>query len=154
MKKLLVIGQAPPSQKQEVPYDTTLLYDWFGECGITKEEAQDLFEFDAVSDKFPGFAEGGGHLVPSLGDMQRHMQSKLRYKIEEAESIIVLGGVARDFLNSDSVWNSLSPSRRVLYLMHPSRMNYNRYLKNKQLIIHNLKTFIDGTNTDEVHTGN
>jgi len=51
--KTLIIGQAPANQKQTYPYDTTQLYDWLNEIGISKEEAQNLFTFDAVYDKFP-----------------------------------------------------------------------------------------------------
>lgn len=40
MKKILIIGQAPPLQKQDVPYDTTMLYEWLSEIGISKEKAQ------------------------------------------------------------------------------------------------------------------
>lgn len=53
--KILIIGQAPPAVNQRVPYDTTLLYDIFEWVGIDKEQAQNMFDFDAVYNKFSWF---------------------------------------------------------------------------------------------------
>lgn len=50
--KIIIIGQAPPAVKQIVPYDTTLLYDMFSWVNISKEQAQELFEFEAMVDFF------------------------------------------------------------------------------------------------------
>lgn len=47
-RKILIIGQSLPAVAQTVPYDTTLLFDWLEEAGISKEQAINMFEFEAV----------------------------------------------------------------------------------------------------------
>src|SRR6185312_4933999 len=54
-KKILIIGQAKPAVEQEYPYDTTMLYSWLKEQGISKLHAQHIFEFEAVYQEFPGY---------------------------------------------------------------------------------------------------
>lgn len=135
--KILIIGQAPPNQDQVVPYDTTMLYEWFDEIGISKDQAQNLFDFDAVYNKFPGYNDNGkGHKVPTQEQMEQYYEESLKYKVEAANKIIILGKSAAEFLASKSIKAS------ILHLMHPSRMNYNRYMKNKNDIINSLKKFI------------
>ena len=140
MKKILIIGQAPPAVKQTIPYDTTMLYDWFEECGISKEQAQDLFDFDAVYNKFPGFSSSGGHKVPSVEQMDSYWP-ELSQKILKANNIIVLGNLAREYLEQTDAWDSRV--HNVLYLMHPSKMNYKRYMDVKDSLIKKLKNFIE-----------
>ena len=82
-RRNLIIGQALPAVKQEYPYDTTMLYDWLNEVGISKEEAQNIFEFDAVYDKFPVFDSKGGHLKPTKDQMEEYYERSLRDKIEK-----------------------------------------------------------------------
>src|SRR6476659_1760194 len=106
--KILVIGQAPPAVKQEVPYDTTMLYDWLKEVGISKEKAQEMFEWEAVSNVFPGFGNGG-HKVPSQEDMDNHWE-ELKEKISKAQKVIVLGNVPRQYLASKKFF--VRPSSR------------------------------------------
>jgi uracil-DNA glycosylase len=137
--KILIIGQAPPAIKQPYPYSTTMLYDWFKEVGINKEEAQELFIFEAVYNKFPGYNENGGHKLPSQEQMDDYWPV-LECMIGEASKIIVLGNTAKDYLNSKNSFQILNP--KVLYLMHPSKMNYNRYIKNKDKLISDLRKFI------------
>jgi uracil-DNA glycosylase len=141
MSKILIIGQAPPAQEQKVPYDTTMLYEWLEECGISKEQAQEMFEFEAVSANFPGKAKGGGHKVPSTADMLLHYHQVLSEKILNSKKIIVLGNVAKHFLENDTPsWRSRT--QPILYLMHPSRMNYERYHSNRNKILDPLREFL------------
>lgn len=140
MSKILIIGQAPPAVKQKVPYDSTLLYDWLKECGISKEQAQEMFEFDAVYNKFPGHAEGGGHKAPTIEQMDEHWPI-LEEKIQLANKIIVLGNSPRDYIaTKDRTWSCTS---EWLFIMHPSKMNFNRYNKNKQAVLEPLKKFLN-----------
>lgn len=137
--KILIIGQAPPYQKQEVPYDTTMLYEWFNDVGIDKNTALQMFDFDAVSNKFPGFTETGGHKVPSKEDMDAHYRTLLKYKIEQSDKIIVLGAVAWSYL-SDKI---NTKNKKILKLMHPSTRNRALYNKNKTQIIEQLKSILN-----------
>jgi hypothetical protein len=52
-KKILIIWQAPSLKKQDFPYDTTMLYDWFDEVWISKEKAVSICDFEAMTDKKP-----------------------------------------------------------------------------------------------------
>ncbi|MAX51450.1 MAG: hypothetical protein CMH22_05680 [Methylophaga sp.] len=132
-KKILIIGQAPPAVKQGLPYDTTQLYDWFEELGISKGKAQDLFDFDAVYDKFPGFASGGGHKKPSNEQMEEYWERSLKEKVENSKSILVLGGVARDFLKNKNI------DKKMVFVIHPSKRNTWLYNKNKESILGKIK---------------
>lgn len=138
MSKILIIGQAPPSIKQRVPYDTTMLYEIFSWVGISKEDAQDIFEFDAVYDKFPGFNSKGGHLPPNEEQMEEYWDSTLFNKVAMSNKVIILGNVARDFIQS----NTICLDSKFLFLLHPSRLNYNRILERKSYIIEKLSNFI------------
>lgn len=133
MDKILIIGQAPPAVKQGVPYDTTMLYEWFSELGISKEEAQNIFDFDAVYDKFPGFSNNGGHLKPNESQMEDYWQRELKQKTDNCKSIIVLGACARDFLKTKNI------DKQISFTIHPSRRNYSLYIKNKSDIIRTIK---------------
>lgn len=140
MKKILIIGQAPAAVKQTVPYDTTMLYDWLKECGISKEAAQELFDFEAISNVFPGFnPKGGGHNKPSVKDMDNHWPV-LEQKLQDADRVILLGSVAAEYY--DSKPRTWSCNLQELYLMHPSKRNAGRYQENKHLIISQIKTFL------------
>lgn len=141
-KRILIIGQAPPSPKtyQDVPYSTTMLYDWLAECSIDKIEAQEMFEFEAMVSQFPGFSSNG-HAKPTQNDMMRHWLAKLADKVNLAEKVILLGNVPRDFLMDSTVWFEEDP-HKFLCLLHPSKRNYDRYIQNKEQIINSLKEFL------------
>lgn len=137
INKTLIIGQAPPMQKQGVPYDTTMLYDWLAEVGITKEAAQDIFIFDAVYDKFPGFDAAGGHLKPTREQMDEYWKRSLELKVQLSKNIILLGNVARDYFYSKP--KKYSCNTQVFELIHPSKRNIGLYQKNKESILSTLK---------------
>jgi len=137
MSKILIIGQAPPFVKQQFPYDTTMLYSWLNELGIDKEGAQLIFDFDAVYDQFPGFSGNGGHLKPSLIQMNDYWDRSLRFKVLKCSAIICLGACAKDFIIQKSV------DKPIAYLLHPSKRNYSIYQKNKQFIIKEFLRIID-----------
>lgn len=136
--KILIIGQAPTNQPQKVPYDTTLLYDMLGWVGITKEQAQDMFDFDALVDKFPGL-NNDGHLIPKMSEIQAHYRKVLKPKIQKADKIIVLGRIAEGYIRERE---SLYPDKEFLYMIHPSRRNYAQVHREKEQIIKKLKQFI------------
>ena len=135
-KRILIIGQAPPAVQQGVPYDTTMLYDWFNEVGINKEEAQNIFLFDAVYDKFPGFDIKGGHLKPSKIQMEEYYERSLRDKIENCKSILVLGNCAKEFLKTKNI------DKPIEYTIHPSKRNSFLYNKGKENVLSKLRKII------------
>lgn len=135
MTKILIIGQAPPAVKQDYPYSTTMLYKWLELCKINKDEAQEMFEFDAIYNKFPGFSESGGHKVPSKKQMDDYWPI-LSEKIKKASKIIVLGKPAKEYLESKL------ENKKVIYLMHPSYRNYYVFTENEDKIINTLNSFI------------
>lgn len=134
--KILIIGQAPPAITQSYPYDTTMLYDWFNELGINKEQAQNLFDFDAVYDKFPGFDKNGGHKKPTYEQFLDYWERSLKEKSENCKSIIVLGNVAKDCISSMKI------DKPMIFLIHPSKRNYSLYTKNKENILKQLKSVL------------
>ena len=135
--KILIIGQAPPAVTQILPYDTTLLYDMLSWVGITKEQAQDLFEFEAMSRIFPGHGDKG-HLKPSSEVMREHYDNVLTGKIQKSKRILVLGRVAENALKDFGAFCS-NEHENVVFMIHPSKRNYSKIMTNKYLITTQLK---------------
>lgn len=141
MAKILIIGQAPAFQPQDVPYSTTMLYDWLEEVGISKEQAQMFFHFEAIYNEFPGFDANGGHLKPSKEQMDKHWNDTLESKIQLSDKVWVLGNVARDYIaTKPKTW---SCTTEWLYTMHPSKRNFYSFNQNKENILNNIKKFIE-----------
>jgi hypothetical protein len=138
MKDYLIIGQAPPAVKQSLPYDTTMLYEMLSWCGIRKDQAQDIFDFDAMTDKFPGFGKSG-HKPPSLIEMRQHYDNCLYWKIESSKGVIVLGNVAKEALIKFGFDHTNSA-----FIIHPSRRNYARIMKDQGRITNVIKQVIGG----------
>lgn len=141
MSKILIIGQAPPAVKQEIPYDTTMLYDIFSWVGITKEQAQDMFEFEACIGYFPGY-ENDSHKKPEYGKMLLHYTHVIQYKLGLYDKVILLGKVAEEFYSQPDIRN-LYPMKKWLPLIHPSKRNYSRIMKDKDKIVFQLSKFIN-----------
>jgi hypothetical protein len=128
MNKYLIIGQAPPAVKQTLPYDTTMLYTMLDWCGISKEKAQSLFEFEAMTNEFPGYSKSG-HAVPDLVKMRQHYDNCLYFKIQSSDGVIVLGNVAKNTLQKFGFEHA-----KVAYILHPSRRNYSRIMRERESI--------------------
>ncbi|AGO47541.1 uracil-DNA glycosylase [Cellulophaga phage phi4:1] len=140
--KILIIGQAPPIQKQDIPYDTTMLYDWLSEVGISKDKAQDMFEFEAMTDKIPEVTEFG-HKPPSDLEMKDYWKRVLCDKVDQSEKIILLGACPRNFFKKDKFFERYDNKRfKVLSLIHPSKRNYKMYNDNKEKLVSLLKDII------------
>lgn len=139
MNKILIIGQALPAVKQQVPYDTTMLYDWLIECGITKEKAQEMFVFDAVFGAFTGFDKNGGHLKPTKDQIQGHWINVLSEKFMKADKVWLVGNVAKEML-AEVV--RLYPDKKYHYSLHPSKRNLHKFRQQKEEFLINLKSFI------------
>jgi uracil-DNA glycosylase len=72
--------------------------------------------------------------------MDLYWDEVLETKVQLADKVILLGNVARDFINSKpKTW---SQNKQFLELIHPSRLNYKRIMDNKDKIIKDLKEFI------------
>ncbi len=84
MKKILLIGQAPPLKPIDLPFGRSQLYKWFETIGLTYKKEKDfeiqhnqegLFiykgkpmarvKFGALIDYFPGLNKAKGHLAPT-----------------------------------------------------------------------------------------
>ena len=135
--KILIIGQAPPAVKQGVPYDTTQLYDWLKEVGVDKDAAQELFDFDAVYDKFPGFANGG-HAIPTKEQMEDYWKRSLKEKVVNHQKIWIVGKVAYDFLSTKKEMKD----KKIIKTIHPSKRNLDYYKRNKIEIINSISSLI------------
>lgn len=134
MNKILIIGQAPPAKAQQVPYDSTMLYEWLNEVGITKDKAQEMFEFEALVDTFPGKGKNG-HFAPKKADIDEYWQCTLKAKVLQADKVWLLGRLANAYV-SKKVENMLIfdeiKTQKYLCTMHPSKRNrhlYNKYKK-------------------------
>lgn len=139
--KILIIGQALPAIPQQYPYDSTLLYQWLNDaCNISLEEAQGIFDFDAVFGSFTGFDANGCHLKPTKEQMDEHWDKTLQTKVELADKVWVLGNVAKDYIaTKDKTW---SCNTQWLYTIHPSKRNWNLYEKNKTRILNSINEFL------------
>lgn len=136
MDKILIIGQAPPAQQQLLPYDTTMLYTWFEQLGINKKDALDMFLFDAVYDKFPGYDANGGHLKPNKKQMEDYWNRELKSKTDNCKAVLVLGSCARDFIKTKDI------DKPIAFIIHPSKRNYSIYIKNKDSILNSISNLI------------
>lgn len=141
MKKILIIGQAPPNKKQSVPYDTTMLYEILNWVGISKKDAQNIFDFEAVYDKFPGYNDDGGHIVPTKEQMDDYWDRVLEEKIQCSDKVWLLGNVAKNyFWSKPKTW---SCNLDILETYHPSLRNYNRIMNNKKQLTKEIKQFLE-----------
>jgi len=134
--KILIIGQAPPANKQLLPYDSTMLYEWLEILGVSKNDALDIFYFDAVYDKFPGYNSNGGHLKPTESQMDDYWDRELSQRVKDCKAILVLGACARDYLKSKNI------DKPISFTIHPSKRNYSLYLKNKESILNEIRNLI------------
>lgn len=137
MKKILIIGQAPSVRKEGIPFEKTLLYEMLGWVGISKEQAQETFEFESCI---------AIQAMPTVALMRDYYQDVLKTKIAAADHIIILGQLAADFYTGKKeryyaiVKNF--PWIKVLILPHPSYRNYTLVMDKKQEITLKLKVFL------------
>lgn len=142
MKKILIIGQAPPIQKQTIPYDSTMLYEWLAEVGVTQEAAQEMFDFEAMTDKIPK-TTSSGHVPPSEEEMKDYYSRVLLDKIHNSDKVILVGASPRNFFKKKEFFKRYDNDRvKVLTLIHPSKRNFKMYYDNKEKLLSLLKTFI------------
>lgn len=140
MAKILIIGQAPGKREQKVPYDTTLLYTMLDWIGISKEQAQNIFEFEALSQEFPGLVKPGHHAKPSKEAMAKHWKEILETKVQGANKVWLLGDfVSKYFHKLPKTW---SCNLEILETYHPSRRNYSKIMAIKEKLIPLLTHFI------------
>ena len=139
-EKILLIGQAPSVQPQTVPYDTTLLYEMLSWANISKEQAQNLFEFEALTDVFPGYAKRSGHKVPSSEAKALYWESTLKEKVANHQRIILLGRESQKYV--EKMAPDKYHSKDTIYLIHPSIRNSGKIKEHKEIITELLKNFI------------
>lgn len=140
--RILVIGQAPAKREQKVPYDTTLLYSMLEWVGISKEQAQDMFEFEALSNEFPGLSKPGHHAKPAKENIEKHWKQELEIKVQLADKVWLLGEfVKKTFYNFPKTW---SCNLQIMETYHPSRRNYSKIMAQKETLTEQIKNFING----------
>lgn len=71
-KKAIIIGQAPAENHYELPFGRTRLYKWFAEIGFDAMKMTSVFDFDALTDKFPG-KNKTGHNQPSENEIKMYL---------------------------------------------------------------------------------
>lgn len=136
MKKILLIGQAPPIKKQAIPYDSTMLYSWLDEVGVSVEQAQNIFEFEAMTDKVPELVNGN-QKPPSKMEMQHYYNTVLIHKMLVADVIILMGKTPINFFGYDDFFLQIKSEKRTIFTMiHPSKRNITLFRKNREIIIH------------------
>ena len=136
MSKILIIGQAPPLQKQTIPYDTTMLYDWLSEIGISKKEAVEMFDFEAMTDKPPRIGSNGVHLKPSKIEMDDYYRRVLHAKCLKADSIILVGKCSMNYFGFDDFYKTVEiKDKRYTTIIHPSKRNHSRYMSNRDKVL-------------------
>jgi len=69
----------------------------------------------------------------------KHYREVLKPKIQVADKILVLGTVAKKYIEERE---SLYPNKTFLYIVHPSRRNYELVYRQKEHITRLLKNFI------------
>lgn len=139
-KKILIIGQAPPAVKQSLPYDTTMLYDWLQEIGVSKTQAQELFEFDAVYDLFPGYDTNGSHKKPTYLQFIEYYNRELGDKIKQAHKIWCVGNTAHEYIVHKLMKENIEKS--ILKTIHPSKRNIGLYNQTKTQLLKSINEFI------------
>lgn len=139
-KKILIVGQSLPAVKQELPYDTTMLYEWLNEVGVSKNMAQDMFEFDAVYGYgFLGFNSDGSHKLPTQDDKDKYWNEVLKDRVKGADKIWIVGKVAEGFLLSKGVVFD----KDIIITPHPSYRNRALYNRNKEAVLNKIKGLIN-----------
>lgn len=135
MKKILLIGQAPPIKPQDIPYDSTMLYDWLKEIGVSKEEAQLIFEFEAMTDKIPKVVKGN-QKPPSIFEMKDYYHRVLLDKIYNSDIVILLGKSPMKFFDQDEFFvDIMTGKKRFFTMIHPSKRNITLYRNNKEKVL-------------------
>jgi uracil-DNA glycosylase len=137
MNKIVIIGQALPAKEQTLPYDSTMLYDWLAECGVCKQQAQEMFIFTSIGGELRG-VKNGSHLLPLKQQKDTQYTDVVLPLILENKKCILLGNVAQEY-----VLDRKLKGIQYLSLLHPSKRNYHRYTQNKIQILKELSDFIN-----------
>lgn len=104
MKKVFVLGQAPPRVPAVRPFDRTALYTWLSQAGVSEEYIKNYFSFAALIDIFPG-SKNGSHMKPSPQQIALARPNLLvRIKQVDPDIIIPLGILAiREVLQDSEI---------------------------------------------------
>lgn len=93
-KNILIIGQAKGEKWKLGPMYASKLWDWFATIGITREQAYEIFDFDALIDHGTERAKKGR--VPPSGEQMKLYRPKLIANIDALKPRVVIpvGGLA------------------------------------------------------------
>jgi uracil-DNA glycosylase len=147
----IFIGQAPPEKNYDIPFAKTRLYDWFEQCGLDKNSLLNLFEFDALVDKFPG-KKNKQHLEPSEKDILNHIPWLLKkIQKQKIKLVVPVGKLAIQYVfnNFDIELDKVigkkysinlfgkSVAISVIPLPHPSGLSTWSFNKKNRLLLNN-----------------
>lgn len=118
VRRIALIGQAPPWRPTVVPFARSRLYDWFAEVGWTRERVLEQVYFTALVSSHPG-RQSGRDRAPSQAEIGKHRQALLReVRCLNPRLVIPVGKLAiREVL--DSAKMELSESVGELFLQEP-----------------------------------
>jgi len=140
MKKILIIWQAPALKKQIFPYDTTMLYNWFEKIWLSKEEAVEFCDFEAMTNKKPKIWKNWWHLAPWKKEMTEYYNSVLKEKIKNSDKILLLWKCPiKFFWFEDFFIVEVKKWKTFFTLIHPSKRNILLYRNNKYKILEMLR---------------
>jgi uracil-DNA glycosylase len=134
-KHALIIGQAKGEKWKLGPMYSSKLWDWFATIGLTREQAYDIFQFDALIEHGTARAKKG-RVPPSTVQMKTY-RPKLIENIDaqKPKLIIPIGNLAiRQVLNQSNVlmedvvgqklvlrpFGSCAKETTIIPLPHPS----------------------------------
>lgn len=132
-KNFLIIGQAKGEKWKHGPMYASKLWDWFATIGVTREEAYEIFAFDAMTDQGTARAKKGR--VPPSGEQMKAYRPTLITNTEKLKPtlIVPIGGLAiQQVLNQkitldDVVGHKVTarpfgvlPETTIIPLPHPS----------------------------------
>ncbi len=97
-KLALFIGQAPPEKNYEIPFAKTRLYHWLLNVGITQKEVLDIFDFEALSDVFPGKSDKG-HKAPTSAAIKKYIPTIIsKINRNDYKLIVPVGKLAIEYV--------------------------------------------------------
>jgi hypothetical protein len=114
-------------------------------AGVSKEKAQQIFEFEAVSNVFPG-SNKTGHLKPTKESMDKHWEDTLETKVQCADKVWLLGNTAKEYFYSKP--KTYSCNLEILETCHPSKRNHSRIMLSKENITAAITKFLCQTSSN------
>lgn len=150
MKKVFLIGQAPPKTDPSRPFGRTKLYKWLESIGIGFDYIDQYFAFSALIDYFPGL-KGSSHRVPDHDEIMKSRPRLIKeIKDFDPEIILTIGKLSTAYaLDQEEVnlkdvigrrfdrnlYGAFDKEFIIIPLPHPSGASTWHYKKENQLLL-------------------